>query len=104
MIEKDEVILLTGAHGDVAELGLFGETFAWLSSVLGRLAVAGAIAVAPAAGGRAQAPWRPLIPGSIHCTGATEKRGHFGQGKTHFISIKTFELHFESMSFLKSIY
>lgn len=65
-------ILLTRAHGDVAELGLFGKAFAWLSSVLGRLAVAGAVAVAPAAGGGAQAPWCPLIPGSIHCT---EKRG-----------------------------
>lgn len=75
VIEKGEAIRLTWAHGDVAELGLFGEAFARLSSVLGRLAVAGAVAVAPAAGRRAQAPRRPLIPGSIHCTWVTEKKG-----------------------------
>lgn len=73
-------MLLTGAHGDVAELGLFGVAFARLSAVLGRLAVAGAVTVTPAAGGRAQAPRRPLIPGSIHCAQATEKKGHFASG------------------------
>lgn len=70
-------MLLTGACGDVAELCLFGWAFARLSAVPGRLAGAGAFAVTPAAGGRAQAPWRPLIPGSIHCAQAAEKRGYF---------------------------
>lgn len=71
-------MLLTGAHGNVAELGLLGVAFARLSAVPGRLAGAGAVAVTPAAGGRAEAPWRPLVPGPVHCAHAAGESGYDG--------------------------
>lgn len=52
--------------------------FARLPAVLGRLAGAGAVAVTPATGGGAEAPRRPLVPGSIHCEHATGEKAYEG--------------------------
>lgn len=67
------MVFLTRAHSDVAELGLFGRAAAGLSSVLGQLARAGTVAITPTARRRAQAPWRPLVPSTIHYTRATQR-------------------------------
>jgi hypothetical protein len=56
---------LTWADGDVAVLGLLLGAGAGLSSVLGLLAGAKALAESTATGGGAQAPGSPLIPSTI---------------------------------------
>lgn len=64
------VTVPTWAEGDVAELGLFLGALAGVPPELRWFAGAGPVPVASPTGGRAQAPWRPLIPGAMHCKGS----------------------------------
>lgn len=58
---------LTWAKRDVAELGLLLRALTGVPTKLRGFACAGPIPVSSPTCGRAQAPWRPLIPGAVHC-------------------------------------
>lgn len=71
------VTVPTWAESDVAELGLLLGALAGVPPELGGFAGAGPVPVASPTGGRAQAPWRPLVPGAMHCKGSRRSEFSF---------------------------
>lgn len=68
----------TRAQGNVAELGLLLRALTGVAPKLGGPAGARAIPKATATGAGAEAPGRPLIPGTMHCRGTEGAAAHCG--------------------------
>lgn len=64
---------LTWAKCNVAELCLLLWALAGVPTKLWGLARAGPIPVSSPTRGRAQAPWRPLVPSAVHCNQSRSK-------------------------------
>lgn len=74
---------LTWAKCNVAELRLLLRALTGIPTKLRLLAGASPVPVSPPARRRAQAPWRPLIPGPVHCNGNRGSDCPFQQSPGH---------------------